>query len=170
MRDKLIELVLDYCTAPGKYASLGDERKFPYKTTELKKYSNEYLLELLEDFLEYKSLDITAMAKDNFRNDLETIINRHSKENGSDTPDFFLAEYLEGCLDVFDKTVSAREKWYGRGPTPVHTDDILFGERDDLLYGHVELDPLFPVDSHYSDWDGRRRDRDSPIDNNKKVK
>ena len=61
MRDKLIELVLDYCTAPGKYASLGDERRFPYKTTELKKYSNEYLLELLEDFLEYKSLDITAV-------------------------------------------------------------------------------------------------------------
>ncbi len=119
MRDKLIELVLDYCTAPGKYASLGDERKFPYKTTELEKYSNGYLLGLLGDFLEYRSLDITAVD------------NTYSEDVGD--------------------SVSG---------------DILSGERDDLLYGHVELDPLFPVDSHYSDWDGG----DSPIDNNKKVK
>jgi hypothetical protein len=43
-----------------------------------------------------------------FRTDL------HCMENGSDTPDFILAAYLRNCLDNFDMTVRAREKWYSR--------------------------------------------------------
>jgi hypothetical protein len=50
----------------------------------------------------------------NFRKDLEQAINRNSMENGSDTPDFLLAEYLADCLAAFDKAMAAREKWYGR--------------------------------------------------------
>lgn len=49
-----------------------------------------------------------------FRRELSTAINRSSKENGSDTPDFILAEFLGDCLTAFDKAVLAREKWYGR--------------------------------------------------------
>jgi len=45
---------------------------------------------------------------------LEELINCHSIENGSNTPDFILAEYMRGCLDNFDTCVRAREKWYGR--------------------------------------------------------
>ena len=37
-----------------------------------------------------------------FRKELEDLINRFSKENGSNTPDFILAEYLEGCLSNFE--------------------------------------------------------------------
>ena len=48
------------------------------------------------------------------RKEIEQIINRSSAENGSDTPDFILAEYLTGCLTTFDKAVRAREQWYGR--------------------------------------------------------
>lgn len=48
------------------------------------------------------------------RKEIETALNRHSAENGSDTPDFILAEYLVGCLRAFDAAVSAREAWYGR--------------------------------------------------------
>lgn len=43
-------------------------------------------------------------------------INRVSAENGSNTPDFLLAEYLTDCLAAFDKAVVARETWYGRDP------------------------------------------------------
>jgi len=50
-----------------------------------------------------------------FHKELKTLINRYSKENGSDTPDFMLADYLLGCLSVYDETVNKREKWYGRG-------------------------------------------------------
>lgn len=51
---------------------------------------------------------------DTFGKELEHLLNRHSMENASDTPDFVLAEYLAGCLKVFNKAVQARELWYGR--------------------------------------------------------
>ena len=49
-----------------------------------------------------------------FRKALEDLINRHSRENGSNTPDFLLAEYLAACLDAFEKAVNERDQWYGR--------------------------------------------------------
>ncbi len=49
-----------------------------------------------------------------FRNELQSLINSHSLENGSDTPDFILAQYIGECLEAFDKATKAREKWYGR--------------------------------------------------------
>ena len=48
------------------------------------------------------------------RKDIEKAINCHSAENGSDTPDFILAQYLTQCLKAFDSAVIAREAWYGR--------------------------------------------------------
>lgn len=54
----------------------------------------------------------------NFRKELESLLNRYSKENGSDTPDFILAEYLEGCLDAFDVAVCRRTEWYRAGGMP----------------------------------------------------
>lgn len=49
-----------------------------------------------------------------FRQDLQALINRHSMESGSDTPDFILAEYLADCLATFDKAASRRERWWGQ--------------------------------------------------------
>jgi hypothetical protein len=54
------------------------------------------------------------MSKENFRKDLEAVINKHSMENGSNTPDFILAEYLAACLEAFDLTSRKREAWYGK--------------------------------------------------------
>lgn len=56
------------------------------------------------------------MTETEFHNELRSLLNRHSKENGSDTPDFILARYLSDCLAAWDAAVSSREKWYGRGP------------------------------------------------------
>ena len=50
--------------------------------------------------------------------ELASLLNRHSAENGSNTPDFILAEYLRGCLDLFDQTVLRREDWYGHRHAP----------------------------------------------------
>jgi len=47
-----------------------------------------------------------------FRKELETLINSHSLENASNTPDFILAEYLENCLKAFDYAVLQRTSWY----------------------------------------------------------
>ena len=52
-----------------------------------------------------------------FKKELKNLINKYSMEAGSDTPDFILSEYLAGCLENFDQTLEAREKWYGRTVT-----------------------------------------------------
>lgn len=46
--------------------------------------------------------------------DLTGLLNAHSVENGSDTPDFLLAEYLLRCLHNWNISIGARERWYGR--------------------------------------------------------
>lgn len=52
------------------------------------------------------------MIMSKFRKELEVLINQNSLENGSNTPDFILAEYLENCLKAFDYAVSQRTSWY----------------------------------------------------------
>jgi len=47
-----------------------------------------------------------------FKDELRILINKYSKENNSNTPDWILAEYIEGCLEVYDKTQQKRAKWY----------------------------------------------------------
>lgn len=47
-----------------------------------------------------------------FQSRLKGTINTFSKENGSDTPDFILAQFLVDCLTVFDKAVKKRSGWY----------------------------------------------------------
>ena len=60
-----------------------------------------------------------ASRHNKLRKDIESVINKHSIENDSDTPDFILAEYLIGCLRTFDKATTRREEWYGRGDSSV---------------------------------------------------
>jgi hypothetical protein len=59
-----------------------------------------------------------------FQEELEQLINRHSKENGSNTPDFILASYLRTALANFDDTVKAREKWYGREQVSAESQEL----------------------------------------------
>lgn len=54
------------------------------------------------------------MPKTEFERELEKLLNRYSKENGSGTPDFILAEYLNGCLEAYNLAVRTREHWHGR--------------------------------------------------------
>lgn len=53
-----------------------------------------------------------------FRRDLESLVNRHSLENGSDTPDFVLAEFLSAALKAFDRAVNVRSGWCRRHDKP----------------------------------------------------
>lgn len=48
-----------------------------------------------------------------FQEELEHLINRYSMENGSNTPDYILAEYLNNCLKNFDRALTVRNNWYG---------------------------------------------------------
>lgn len=47
-----------------------------------------------------------------FTSKLRDLINTTSMENGSDTPDHILAEYMTDCLVAFDKAVVKRNKFY----------------------------------------------------------
>ncbi len=49
-----------------------------------------------------------------FRRELNDLINRYGMENGSNTPDYILRDYLCSCLVMFDETIQQREAWYGR--------------------------------------------------------
>jgi len=50
---------------------------------------------------------------DEFQKELTTLINQHSQDNGSDTPDFLLAEYLTNCLKNWNDIVCKRREWWG---------------------------------------------------------
>jgi hypothetical protein len=47
-----------------------------------------------------------------FEEELCSLINRYSQENGSNTPDFILRDYLSNCLRAFNKATNLRTKWY----------------------------------------------------------
>lgn len=51
--------------------------------------------------------------KEIFRKELEQLINKYSMENGSNTPDFILAEFLTDSLEIFDRSMNRRSQWYG---------------------------------------------------------
>ena len=54
-----------------------------------------------------------------FHEDLRTAINANSMENGSNTPDWVLRDFLCDCLDAWNTATNARRDWYG----PKLTDD-----------------------------------------------
>lgn len=57
-----------------------------------------------------------------FEADLRELINRHSKEGESDTPDYILAQYIIACLAAFTEATKARDAWGEM--TDVFDDDI----------------------------------------------
>ena len=53
-----------------------------------------------------------------FEDELKSLLNRYSKENASNTPDFILAEYLMRCLDNYNRTVQKTQHWHSSTPLP----------------------------------------------------
>lgn len=48
------------------------------------------------------------------RDEISDVINNNSAENGSNTPDFVLADYLTACLAAFDAATNARDTWHSK--------------------------------------------------------
>lgn len=48
---------------------------------------------------------------DDFNSELKHLLNKYSRENASDSPDFILASYLCQCLDAFNLASRSREDW-----------------------------------------------------------
>lgn len=56
------------------------------------------------------------MSEESFRTALEHLINAHSAENSSGTPDFVLAQFMHDSLSAFDSAVRRRDEWWGFDP------------------------------------------------------
>jgi len=52
-----------------------------------------------------------APTLDRIARNLESLLNQQCMENGSDTPDFILADYLCKCLEAFDTATKRRDDW-----------------------------------------------------------
>jgi glutamate synthase domain-containing protein 3 len=69
--------------------------------------------------------------EENFKKELEQLINKYSQEGGSNTPDFILAHYMSKCLQNFNEITKERDKWYGRTDHVANTNIILEAPRND---------------------------------------
>lgn len=68
---------------------------------------------LLEDYVLSDVFDLRKRPDGKmveFRKELTALINKHSLENGSDTPDFILVDYLCSCFDAFNQALQAKLK------------------------------------------------------------
>lgn len=55
---------------------------------------------------------------EDFKTELQNLLNRYCAENESNTPDFVLAEFLLHSLQGWNCCVNQREKWFGRPVLP----------------------------------------------------
>jgi hypothetical protein len=73
-----------------------------------------------------------------FVKELEHLINYHSKENDSNTPDFILARYFENCLSASTEATQQRETWYGRDARPTYS----VGKANKPVEPTAEVEPI----------------------------
>lgn len=76
--------------------------------------------------IRYKHVkDLTQLKEiPTFKEALKSLINRYSIESGSNTPDYFLVEYILDCLEAYSRTVYRRDKHYGFKPW-ITNDDLV---------------------------------------------
>ena len=55
---------------------------------------------------------IEVTKREAFARELKQLINKYSLEDGSDTPDFVLAEHLIRSLELFHLSTNVRKSWY----------------------------------------------------------
>jgi hypothetical protein len=63
-------------------------------------------------FKKVAAMTCTVPNRRNFDDELCCLLNKYSKEKGSNTPDFILVEYLNNCLESWRIAIKAREEWY----------------------------------------------------------
>lgn len=74
-----------------------------------------------------------------FEVELAALLNRHSMENGSNTPDFILAGFLRDCLRAFDEAVPWRDRLRSReSSTPSADEAMRAAEERGYLRGAAE--------------------------------
>jgi hypothetical protein len=62
--------------------------------------------------------EMSAASRGSVIAELSELLNRHSMEGASGTPDYILAKYLTDCLLAWNRSMQEREAWYGRQANP----------------------------------------------------
>lgn len=62
--------------------------------------------------------EVEPVAEDVLARELAGAVNRVCAENGSNTPDFVLGDFLAAVTAAWDRGVRARDRWYGLAPAP----------------------------------------------------
>jgi hypothetical protein len=70
----------------------------------------------------FRPLDEPPAERPTFHQELVELINRHSMERYSGTPDWILGDMLMGVLRTYDLAMHYRERYYGR-PAPFYGSD-----------------------------------------------
>ena len=68
--------------------------------------------ECFESMLIEAIKDKEESHESNFRIELKNLLNRCSMENGSNTPDYLLADFLTNSLNNFDEIIKMRDQYY----------------------------------------------------------
>jgi len=74
--------------------------------------------------------------------DIALLLNRYSREQDSNTPDFILAEYMVACLCAFELASNRREVWYDVEHKP--------DERGNLYQLHWQFDDRTEMKAQFS--------------------
>ena len=81
----------------------------------LPKSTDQELAQAVESIRSFSEmLTVRQVNRSAFQTELRALINKHSMENGSDTPDFILAKYLLSSLDTLDTALRARHDFYNQ--------------------------------------------------------
>jgi hypothetical protein len=78
------------------------------------------------------------MNKDLLSVKIQEIINKNSLENGSNTPDFIIANFMVDSIDLLNKAIRRRDEWQNTKP-PI-TKRTLVEVEGELKYGKKLLD------------------------------
>jgi len=107
------------------------------------------------------------MNLNDFKKDLQKLLNEYSIENGSNTPDFILTEYICNCIQNFNVMCNSREMWYDRYDTSKYYPNILDPNYEKQLQ---EQQPnIFFVDTINGDDNNNGLNETSPLKSVKKV-
>ncbi len=68
--------------------------------------------------IEEQTKEETQPDAPDLRSELISLLNRYSRENISNTPDFILRDYIWDALEAFERGIKRRDKWYGIHPEP----------------------------------------------------
>lgn len=121
------EIVEGCCTPEGQIKRYVDckgcDKKQSYAKLIPSKEQQKQLITEIMDLDAKDGLYEDDVERFSFKHELQNLINEHSMENGSDTPDFILASFLYSCLESFNHAVRQREQFYNKAKANLYTEE-----------------------------------------------